>query len=43
MRSKIQKENLAGKEAFEIWDLIFGVKIHIYNAGNGIFSKKTFI
>ena len=41
--SKIQKENLAAKEAFEIWDLIFGVKIHIYNAGKGIFSKQTFI
>ena len=42
MKRKIQKENLAGKSAFEIWADTFGFKIERYHSDNGIFSKQVF-
>ena len=42
MRSTSQEGKLAGKSAFEIWADTFGVKVKIYHADNGIFSKQSF-
>ena len=42
MRRTIQGEDLAGKADFKIWAATFGVKIHIYHTGSGIFSEQPF-
>ena len=42
MRRTSHEEILAVKSAFEIWDAIFGVKIHSYHAENGGFAKQPF-
>ena len=42
MKSTIQEENLAVKEAFERWTSTFGVKINRYYADNGIFAEQPF-
>ena len=42
MRSTIQQDILAGKATFERWYATFVVKIDIYHADNGIFSKQPF-
>ena len=42
MRITSQEENLAVKSAFERWANTFGVKIKIYHAENGRFSKQAF-
>ena len=41
-RSTRQEGTLAVKSTFEIWAEIFGVKMKIYHADNGIFSEQPF-